>query len=214
MAIIMKNNGRLLECAALAAMAVTVLFSLLGFGETCEEVRGAVLRLHVVANSDSAADQALKLTVRDALLDARGDLFAAAETKEQAKQAARDALPTLRSVAEKVVAQHGAPYCVQVELARSPFPTRTYGDVTLPAGTYDAVKVTLGSGGGHNWWCVMFPPLCLPAVSDGPTPEELLSRDALTLVGEQPKLEVRFWLVEKFEALRSRLRSDEGPDAD
>lgn len=200
----MKNNNRLLEKAALTAMALAVLLSVFGFQKTCGEVRAAVLRLHVIANSDSAADQALKLAVRDAILAERGNLFAAAEEKTRALQAAEDALPSLKKTAQRVLAQKGVPYAVHVSLAQSAFPTCSYGEVTLPAGKYDAVKVTLGRGEGHNWWCVMFPPLCLPAVCDGIRPEDVLEDGAYTLVREDPQLEVRFWLVEKWEELKAR----------
>ena len=203
-AVLLKNNGRLLELAALMAMTLTVLVSVFAFRETCGEVRAAVLRLHVVANSDSPADQALKLKVRDAILRESGDLFAAAEDKARALRAAETALPAMEKTARRVVARQGVPYAVHVELGQSAFPTRTYGDVTLPAGVYDAVKVTLGSGAGHNWWCVMFPPLCLPAASDAPGAEDVLGETALALVRENPKLELRFWLVEQWEALRER----------
>ena len=202
----MKQEGHLAELAALAAMALTVLFSVLGFSGNCNEVRGAVLRLHVIANSDSAADQALKLQVRDAILKQSGALFAASQTKAQAEQTVRDALPALTKTAQQVVAAKGFPYAVHAELTQSAFPTRTYGNVTLPAGTYDAVKVTLGSGNGHNWWCVMFPPLCLPAASETAALEDVLSGDALALVEENPKFELRFWLVEQWEALQRRWR--------
>ncbi len=202
----MKQEGRLTALAALTAMALTVLFSILGFSGNCEEVRGAVLRLHVIANSDSAADQALKLQVRDAILKQSGALFAASQNKVQAEQAVYDALPTLEQTAQDVVAAQGFPYAVHAELTQSAFPTRTYGNVTLPAGMYDAVRVTLGSGNGHNWWCVMFPPLCLPAASDKAALEDVLSENALVLVQENPKLELRFWLVEQWEALQMRWR--------
>lgn len=198
----MKENGRLLELAALAAMAITVLFSVLGFSKECDNVRGAVLRLHVIANSDTAADQTLKLAVRDAILQESGELFAACADREAAKRAAKAALPTLQQAAQRVVAQQGFPYAVKAELAQSEFPTRTYDDVTLPAGQYDAVKITLGSGSGHNWWCVMFPPLCLSAASDLPKLDDVLSGDALALVREDPKYEVRFWLIEKWREMR------------
>ena len=200
----MKNSGRLLQAAALTAMFLTVALSVLGFSKTCGEVRKAVLRLHVIANSDTPADQSLKLAVRDAILEENGDLFAAAEDKEQAIRSAKAALGQLQKTVQRVVAKQGAPYAVRVELAKSAFLTRTYGDVTLPAGIYDAVKVTLGSGAGHNWWCVLFPPLCLPAAMDMPDAEDVLSDGAFALVEEDPKLELRFWIVEKWEQLRQK----------
>ena len=199
----MQKQFRLLEAAALLAMGLCVLFSLLSFGNAADRVRGSVLRLHVVANSDSAADQALKLRVRDALLKKSG-VFAAAKTKQQAEQALKESLPLFQKTARQVVQEQGFPYDVRVSLARTQFPTRTYGSYTLPAGTYDALRVVIGTGSGHNWWCVMFPPLCLPAACKGAALQDVLSEEALTLMQQEPQYEVRFWLLEQWEKVKER----------
>ena len=158
----MEKPFSLLEKAALCAMAVCVLLSVCTFMKDGESVKNAVLRLHVIANSDTAEDQTLKLQVRDALLK-QSSALAAAATKQQAAQTLEAQLETLKNAAKRAVAQQGFSYDVAVSLEHTAFPTRTYGDVTLPAGEYDALRVVIGEGRGQNWWCVMFPPLCIPA---------------------------------------------------
>ena len=194
----MQKQFRLLEAAALIAMGICVLLSVLSFAETGSEIQSAVLRLHVIANSDSEADQALKLQVRDALLS-ESEALAAADSKQQAEQTLQTQLEAFRRTAKQVVTKQGYDYDVAVSLERAAFPTRTYGDVTLPAGTYDALRVVIGEGKGKNWWCVMFPPLCLPAATDGTKLEDILDEDALRLIHEEPSYELRFWIVEQWE---------------
>ncbi len=196
----MRQNLRLLEAAALCAMALTVLLSVLTFQQTGDTVRAGVLRLHVIAHSDAPEDQQLKLAVRDALLK-KGKSLAAAETKQAAEESLADALPDYRETARQVIAAHGYDYDVTISLKPAFFPTRTYGDVTLPAGTYDALRVVIGDGKGQNWWCVMFPPLCLPAAQDSRALEDVLNEDACQLVSSSPRYELRFWIVEQWEKL-------------
>ncbi|MBR6313244.1 MAG: stage II sporulation protein R [Clostridia bacterium] len=196
----MRHDLRLLEAAALCAMALTVLLSVLTFQQTGDTVRAGVLRLHVIAHSDAPEDQQLKLAVRDALLK-KGKSLAAAETKQAAERSLADALPDYRETARQVIAAHGYDYDVTISLKPAFFPTRTYGDVTLPAGTYDALRVVIGDGKGQNWWCVMFPPLCLPAAQDSTALEDVLNEDACQLVSSSPRYELRFWIVEQWEKL-------------
>ncbi len=125
-----------------------------------------VLRLHILANSDSEADQALKLRVRDALLP----LFEAAPSYEDARAVVLSHGDALLETCQAVLAAAGAPYGAQLLLGESDFPDRTYGGVPFPAGTYDALQVVLGAGAGHNWWCVLFPPLCI-VTRDGAAPD-------------------------------------------
>ena len=199
----MRIHLHILESAALCAMALTVLLSVLSFQKTGDEIRSAVVRLHVIAHSDAPDDQRLKLAVRDALLE-EGKAIAAAQTKQAAEQSLQAELQQYRETAKRVIAAHGYNYDVSVSLESAVFPTRTYGDVTLPAGTYDALRVVIGDGNGKNWWCVMFPPLCLPAAQDGKALEDVLGEDACRLVHETPRYELRFWIVEQWEKWRER----------
>lgn len=126
-----------------------------------------VVRLHVLANSDSAADQALKLQVRDAILEEMPDLFQGAESQGQALQIVKAHLPLIEAIATKVIQGAGYDYSVHATTGRFDFPDRAYGDVDLPAGTYEALRVEIGAAKGANWWCVLFPPLCFKDWTSG-----------------------------------------------
>ncbi len=120
----------------------------------------AYLRLHVRANSDSAADQAVKYEVKEAIVEYLTPVAASAESKEEAVAALEAALPGIERTANAVLAENGFAYLSRAEIRAEEFPTRVYDGVTLEAGVYDALIVELGSGKGANWWCVVYPPLC------------------------------------------------------
>ena len=122
---------------------------------------GDYIRLHVIANSDSEADQAVKHKVRDAILDAYGDTFAAENDITDAEYTIHHNLETITAIARRTLTQNGMSYGAVSQYGMFPFPTRQYGDVLLPAGKYHALRVILGEGAGANWWCVLFPPLCV-----------------------------------------------------
>jgi stage II sporulation protein R len=119
-----------------------------------------LIRLHVVANSDSEADQALKRAVRDAILAEVTPLFAGARTRAEAEAAIAGALDRIETTAAKVIAEHGQTYGASAEVGQYAFPARSYGELFVPAGQYSALRVTLGQAQGANWWCVLFPPMC------------------------------------------------------
>lgn len=123
-----------------------------------------ILRLHVIAASDSDADQSAKLAVRDAILP----LFSAAESYEDARQFLLTHGSEIQSAAENVLAARGLSYGVQLSLGTETFPDRVYGETLFPAGEYDALCVRLGPAEGHNWWCVLFPPLCIVSETGEP----------------------------------------------
>ena len=156
----------LLMAAALGTLLAVMLAGWCSCGRVCGHIRSQTLRLHVLANSDSAADQRLKLQVRDALLVHCEALFADAQSLPQAEAAARRALPALQRTAERVVRAAGYSYPVHIRLENTWFDTRTYGDYTLPAGQYRALQVQLGEASGKNWWCCLFPPLCVAAATE------------------------------------------------
>lgn len=202
----MKKYFALRLIASISALAVAVGFvvSCAVFSVQCKRVRDDVLRLHILANSDSDTDQAVKLCVRDALLAAGSSLFDGTANADNARQRLEEQSDYLTAVAQRVLENSGFDYAVNIYVAEEYFETRSYGDVTMPAGKYTALKVVLGEGKGHNWWCVMFPPLCLPAAC---------AEDALGYFdGEQTRLveggaryEIRFKLVEIFERLKNRV---------
>ena len=164
----MKNYRfklRLWEAALLLAFGLT---TMAGVWASASEsaLAGQVLRLHVVANSDSNRDQALKLLVRDAVLARASELLDGVSDRDSAEQALSPHLDDLVRSAERVLAAEGCGDAVTVALADQWFPTKEYDGFALPAGQYRALRVTIGEGRGHNWWCVVFPPLCLGSVTE------------------------------------------------
>ena len=123
-----------------------------------------IIRLHVVANSDSGADQAIKLHVRDAVLAAARQALQGADDPQQA---IAQALPQLEAAANAALAAQGSRETARVSFRRELFPSRDYDTFSLPSGVYRSLRVTIGAGDGHNWWCVIFPSLCVPATADG-----------------------------------------------
>lgn len=124
-----------------------------------------VLRLHIIANSDSPSDQAVKLMVRDAVIKTMRPRFSQARTNDEAVKIAQASLPDLQRAAIKVLNNSGKDYSARAVMGRYDFPTRFYGTRVFPTGEYTAVRIVLGSGQGHNWWCVLFPPLCLKDIN-------------------------------------------------
>lgn len=137
-----------------------------------KDISEAVIRFHVIANSDSDEDQAVKHKVRDEILADVQSAMAGAETKKDAEKILCSQLDVLTETANRVLLAEGMDYQAQVVLERTEFPVKTYGDLTFPAGDYEAVRVLLGNGKGHNWWCVMFPTLCLLDGTCEKVPEE------------------------------------------
>ena len=129
---------------------------------TGNEIRSETLRLHIIANSDNEPDQELKLKVRDAVLEATGELFAEVSGKTEAVAAAEYSSNDIKAIAENIIISEGFDYPVQVEVVKMWFETKNYENFALPAGDYDAVRIIIGNGEGKNWWCVMYPALCIP----------------------------------------------------
>ena len=158
-----------------------------------------VIRLHVVANSDAQEDQDIKLQVRDAVNDYLGELLANVTSVEEAKAYIQESLPKIQKVANEVLIRCGVEPDAVVTFCKETFGTRLYDTFRLPAGLYEALRVTIGEGEGQNWWCVAFPTLCVPATSEGfedvaagaGFPERL--SDALQ---EQESCSIRFFLLD------------------
>lgn len=171
------------------------------------ELSNSVFRLHVLANSDSEEDQQLKLKVRDALLSYMNTLSSNCNTKEEAIQIATQHQNEFQTIAENVIVENGYNYPVQIKINNFYFPTKSYGDISLPAGYYDALRVEIGNAKGKNWWCVMFPSLCFIDVSSGIVDdeakvnlEENLENESYSLISDKNNSEIKlkFKLIEFF----------------
>ena len=193
---------RQLEIALLIGVAAALIWGAGSLGTQ------RVVRLHVLANSDSEADQALKLKVRDQILKVAEPVLEDSSDREEARAALSAALPELEQAAEETIAAAGYDYSVTARLEETSFPTREYDGFALPAGEYLALRVVIGAGAGQNWWCVVFPPLCAAASADVPTVAVAagLSEDQVSLITEADQgYQLKFKAVEWWSTLRQKL---------
>lgn len=169
----------------------------LPFFDACEDLTEDVLRVHILANSDSAADQSLKLAVRDRVIEECSAYYDGCSGKAEAMDITRSHLSEIEAIAADEIGSRGFSYPVRAEVEEVYFNTRYYDDFTMPAGTYDALRLIIGSGGGTNWWCVMYPSLCVGAAVDSSMREQL--DDGEYRVVTSDRFDVRFKIVEYFE---------------
>ncbi len=191
-----KQYGNLILSLVLLT-AVTLLSLSEGF-ITAGTVREECLRLHILAASDSEEDQNVKLLVRDAVLKAGADIFSGSESSEEAMKKISENKALLEETANNVLRENGFSYKAHLTMEKEYFETRQYEDVRLPAGQYNACKIILGDGDGQNWWCVMFPPLCLPAVTKNNEEEvyAVFGENGGNLVTEKNGYKIKFRIVE------------------
>ena len=198
---------RRLEIALMIGLAAALAWGAWSLG-TQRQLADRVVRLHVLANSDSEADQALKLTVRDQILEVAEPLLETASDRDAARVVLTAALPQLEQAAEDTIAAAGYDYDVSASLEETEFPTREYDGFALPAGEYLALRVVIGAGAGQNWWCVVFPPLCAAASEEVPAVAVAsgLSEDQVSLITEADQgYRLKFKTVEWWSALRQKL---------
>ena len=175
---------------------------------TSSDISKNLFRLHVIANSDSDEDQQLKYKVRDSLLDYMNNICANCTSKEEAISIAKNHIEDFKKIALNTIHENGYSYDAKVEIGNFEFPTKTYGDISLPSGNYDALKVEIGESKGQNWWCVMFPPLCFIDISSGIVPDESkeflqnsMSEEEYALISSEDNdnLNFKFKLLEFFQ---------------
>ena len=198
----MKKTILKIEASILIAIIICCVFNINSFSQQCDSIRGKMLRMHVIANSDSEEDQSLKLEVRDAVLSAGKELFDGSITSKEAIEKLSPHIDMLEQTALKVIKDNGFDYNVKITVAEEYFKTRTYDNsLTLPAGDYTAIKVIIGEGQGENWWCVMFPPMCLPSAVAECEISDVLTDDETNIVSDNEKYKFRFKIVEVFQEL-------------
>ncbi len=171
------------------------------------QIYDKVVRLHVIANSDSEYDQSLKLKVRDGILATVEDLTENCRSKEEAERTLCENSGIIKSAAEKVLSDNGSSLTVSIEIGREKYPTREYGKLRLPSGEYCSLRVMLGEAEGKNWWCVLFPPLCTGSAVD--PKEELLQvgftpgQVEIITESESPRYKLKFKILEIFGSIFS-----------
>ena len=168
------------------------------------DIADSVFRLHVIANSDSDEDQNLKYIVRDKVIEYLSSISQNASSKEEVIKIAKANLDKIQAIASQTIRENGYTYSVNVEVGNFSFPSKRYGDITLPPGYYDALRIKIGKAEGQNWWCVMFPPLCFVDVTSGVVPDESkeimkenLSKEEFDLISKNSnEVKVKFKIVE------------------
>lgn len=204
-----KRISRRLKRAEIVLMVAAALVLMSGALalQTQDQLADKVVRLHVLANSDSEEDQALKLRVRDRVLERATELLEQSADRQEAEALLRGNLLELENLAAEEIAAAGYDYPVTAELTDTTFPTREYDGFTLPAGEYLALRIVIGEGAGQNWWCVVFPPLCTTASADVPASALAagLTQEDVNLITEEPGYVLKFKTVELWERLRAAL---------
>jgi stage II sporulation protein R len=212
------ENKRIL-IFALCTMILMLLVFLCSYSysnTTNRDLANNLVRLHVIANSNDPIDQKIKLKIRDNILDYMRDKSVGVTSAAYAKKIIEANLDDIEKITNTTLAANGFEYTSKAMLGTYPFPTKAYGNVSLPAGEYQALRVVLGSGGGANWWCVMFPPLCFVDVSNGIVPEaskealqKNLTPDEYELItnNTDSKIKFKFKIVELFEESKIKLAS-------
>lgn len=199
------RKRRLLGKALVCGFVLAALCSFFPFAAACGQLPRDVVRLHVVANSNGAEDQAVKLLVRDAVLEEAARWYQGAGSMEEASSQLCTHLQSIAGAARQVLGEQGVGYSATAQMTEMYFPTRDYGDFRLPAGRYRTLRVTLGEGAGKNWWCVVFPSLCLPAATKEEALLTLPEGERQVVEGGQD-VQVKLKAVELWESLREWLR--------
>lgn len=199
------RKRRLLGRALVCGFVLAALCSFFPFAAACGQLPRDVVRLHVVANSNGAEDQAVKLLVRDAVLEEAARWYQGAGSMEEASSQLCTHLQFIAGAARQVLGEQGVGYSATAQMTEMYFPTRDYGDFRLPAGRYRTLRVTLGEGAGKNWWCVVFPSLCLPAATQEEALLTLPEGERQVVEGGQD-VQVKLKAVELWESLREWLR--------
>lgn len=195
---------KLIEISMAIGIVLTVMIScLVEFKSTYDNLQENVLRMHILANSDSPQDQELKLKVRDALLENSVEIFGDCDNIEDAESQVYEKLDLIQEIAENVIAENGYDYQVTAELTNMQFDDRTYDNIVMPSGYYDAIRITIGEAEGHNWWCVMYPAMCVSAVSEEnqSVAEDYFNDSTMDMLESHDSYELKFKCVEWLEDL-------------
>lgn len=184
--------------AIAATLVIASLFCFLPFERECKSISDDVFRIHILADSDSDRDQELKLVVRDEILNYTDGLYSDVKSKEEAIKITNEHIDEIITVAQDTLKNNNCHKNVSAEICDMDFDTRYYGDLTMPSGNYTALRVIIGSGKGKNWWCVMYPSLCLYTSSDANSLEDELTDNQYNVISDNRKYRFRFKILEYF----------------
>lgn len=198
----MRITRKNIEIAVAFGLVCAILLSFAQFEARCDELRQGVLRLHIVANSDSDADQKIKLDIRDEILKNSIDIFKSCKNVDDAIATATDNQKVIYDITNEVLRKNGFNYQARVTVADRYFDTREYDNFTLPAGTYKSLVVDLGKAKGKNWWCVVFPCVCVPSATDV-TLSDSVSSQAADTAESAPEYKIKFKTMELYEKIKN-----------
>lgn len=207
---ILKNEWKTAVISVLCGTAVAMWAALNSYADSISSrITDSVVRFHVLANSDSEADQQLKLKVRDAVIEYLRQGMEDCTSREDAEKYLRGHISGINETARKVINEEGYEYDVKTELSEESYPVRYYANAVFPEGVYHSLRVIIGEGDGHNWWCVMYPPMCLSDQSVEYTDTSLLkdtlgeeAYDVVVLSSEETVPKIKFKVVEWFSSAR------------
>lgn len=199
------NKLKIWEISLLIALCLSLCAGIKAHADQ-QELASQIVRLHVIAESDSDEDQAVKLKVRDKVLEVLTPALADAKSIDEAKSIIADNLPALETAAEEELRDDGHDVGAKATLSVENYPLRVYNGFSLPAGDYVSLRVILGEGKGHNWWCVVFPPLCMTAVEDRDAFASLSEDSRELIVSEDGGYKLKFRIIEWFEYLRAVIK--------
>ncbi|MBO4433087.1 MAG: stage II sporulation protein R [Clostridia bacterium] len=200
-----KRLRKNIEFGLFFGLVCAIILSFAGVNARCDELRNGVLRLHILANSDSASDQQLKLKVRDRILEVTEKEFGICTGIDEAIKAASSNLKKITEAASEVIKSEGFDYSVSASVKKDFFGNREYDDFTLPAGVYNSLTVRIGKAQGHNWWCVLFPGVCLSAAKKS-TLDTAVSKKSAKFAKNASKYRICFKTVEIFERIKNKIR--------
>ncbi len=198
-----KQIRKNIEKGVLFGLVCAIMMSFARFDTRCEELRTSVLRLHILANSDSEDDQQLKLKVRDKILSVTSERFNEARNLSEAIEIAKSDLDVITAAAQEEINASGYDYTVTANIEKNFFNNRDYDDFTLPAGVYNSLTVRIGNAEGHNWWCVVFPGVCLPA-AEKTTLKKAVSGESAKVASNAKKYKICFKTVEIYQKIRHK----------
>ena len=199
-----KTIRKNIEKGVLFGFICAVMLSFARFDVRCDELRNGVLRLHILANSDSEYDQQLKLKVRDRILEVTSDRLGAANNLEEALDTVKNDGLEITAAAQETVLSQGYDYKVSASVEKNYFDNRVYDGFTLPAGVYNSLTVRIGKAEGHNWWCVVFPGVCLPAANKS-TLRKSVSGESAGVAKNASRYKVGFKTAEIYEKIRRKV---------
>ena len=201
----LRISPKILNASLCFALISAMVFSLADFDAKCDDLRQNILRLHIIANSDEDEDQEIKLKIRDAILEESSEIFLNTTDLQEAKNVAESQIEQFEEVANKVLYENGFLYKAEVSLGKADFETRVYDDFTLPAGVYDSLIITLGKGEGKNWWCVIFPEICLPTAIKGDL-EDTVNKESAKVAKSPKKYKAGFKIVEIYHKIKKLIK--------